>query len=189
MARGTTLAARWFHEPQPIRNQPMGWGFHTARGGIGPGDLCSCPRVVGVVEIWRDFSSGDKTLSFPGAAGRRRRPGCGGTPTSTKGVTLAARWLHEPQPISNQPVGLGFPHPARRYRPGGSPFSSPGCPNCTCMEGFLIRGWEPILLGVRWLYVRSPANQRSASEAGVSIPCGEVSTRGITVFVPRLSEL
>ena len=40
----------------------------------------------------------------------------------------------------------------------------------------------------RWLYVRSPANQRSACGAGVSTPCGAVSTRGITVFVPRLSE-
>ena len=57
------------------------------------------------------------------------------------------------------------------------------------MEGFLMRRWEPILPGVRWLYVRSPANQRSASETGVSTPCGAVSTRGITVFVPRLSEL
>ena len=32
------------------------------------------------------------------------------------------RWFHEPQPISNQPVGLGFPHRAGRYRPGVPPF-------------------------------------------------------------------
>ena len=57
------------------------------------------------------------------------------------------------------------------------------------MEGFLIWGCEPILPGVRWLYVRAPANQRSASGAGVSTPFGAVSTLGITVFVPRLSEL
>ena len=25
---------------------------------------------------------------------------------------LAARWLHEPQPISNHPVRFGVPHPA-----------------------------------------------------------------------------
>ena len=164
------------------------------------------------------------------------------------GATLASRWPHEPQPISNQPVGLRFPHPAGRYRPEGSsfsspgswsftcmevflmrgwepilpevrwlfvrspanqrstsgtgvskpwgvvstrgsPFSSPGCRSCKSMEGFLIRGWEPILPGVRWLYVRSPPNQRSASGAGVSTPCGTFSTRGITVFVPKLSEL
>ena len=52
-------------------------------------------------------------------------PGCGGTSALVRGATLAARWLHEPQPISNQAVGLEFPHRAGRYRPGGSPFSSP----------------------------------------------------------------
>ena len=31
------------------------WGFHTLRGGIDPGDLRFCPRVVGVVEVWKDF--------------------------------------------------------------------------------------------------------------------------------------
>ena len=52
-------------------------------------------------------------------------PGCGGTSALARGATLAARWLHEPQPISNHPVGLGFPHPAERYRPGRSAFTSP----------------------------------------------------------------
>ena len=32
-----------------------GWGFHTLRGGIDPGDLRLRPRVAGVVEIWTDF--------------------------------------------------------------------------------------------------------------------------------------
>ena len=40
------------------------------------------------------------------------------TSTSARGATLAARWLHEPQPISNQPVGLGLSHRAGRYRTG-----------------------------------------------------------------------
>ena len=53
-----------------------------------------------------------------------------------------------------------------------------GLRSCNDMEGFLIRGWEPILPGVRWLYVRSSANQRPANGAGVSTPCGAVSTRG-----------
>ena len=39
-------------------------------------------------------------------------------------ATLAARWLHEPQSISNQPVWLGFPQRAEQYQPGGSPFST-----------------------------------------------------------------
>ena len=35
-----------------------------------------------------------------------------------RGATLTARRLHESQPISNQPVGLGFPLRAGRYNPG-----------------------------------------------------------------------
>ena len=67
-------------------------------------------------------------------------PGCGGTSALARGATLAARWLHEPQPISNHPVGLGFPHLAGRYWPGGFAVSSPGCWIHRDMEGFLIRG-------------------------------------------------
>ena len=55
MSRGANLAAPWLHESQPISNQLVGWGFYTAWGGIDPGDLCFRPRVVGVVEIWREF--------------------------------------------------------------------------------------------------------------------------------------
>ena len=54
LVRGATLAARWLHEPQSAITQ-WGWGFHTLRGGIDPGDLRFRPRVVGVVEIWKDF--------------------------------------------------------------------------------------------------------------------------------------
>ena len=41
--------------------------------------------------------------------------GCGGASTLARGATIAARWFHEPQRISNQPVGLGFPDLAGRY--------------------------------------------------------------------------
>ena len=67
-------------------------------------------------------------------------PGCGGTSALARGTTLAARWLHEGQPISNQPVGLVFPHPAGRYRPGGPAISSPGCWSRRDTEGFQIEG-------------------------------------------------
>ena len=66
--------------------------------------------------------------------------GCGGTSTLSREETLAERWIHEPQPISNQPLRLGFPHHAERYRRGNPAFSSPGCWSCRDMEGFLIRG-------------------------------------------------
>ena len=78
-------------------------------------------------------------------------PGCDGTSALARGATLAARWLHEPQTISNQPGGLGFPHRAGVMNPGDHPVWSPGCRSCRCMEGFLIRRWHLILPGMCWL--------------------------------------
>ena len=92
---------------------------------------------------------------------------------------------------------MGFPHRAGRYRPGGLLFSPPGCWSCTCTEGLLTRTLprrgenstlfprptlaarglcEPQQLSHQWMGVGFPH--------GVSTPCGAVSTRGITVFVP-----
>ena len=53
--------------------------------------------------------------------------GCGANSTLARSEIFNARLLHEPLPISNQPVGLRFPHCAGRSRPGGAPISSPGC--------------------------------------------------------------
>ena len=53
MSREATLDARWLTEHQPLSNQPLGWGFHSLRGSIDPGDLRLRLRVVGVVEIWK----------------------------------------------------------------------------------------------------------------------------------------
>ena len=50
-----TLDLRWLNEPQPISNQPVGWGFHTVRGGIDKGGICFRSRDFGVVEIWKAF--------------------------------------------------------------------------------------------------------------------------------------
>ena len=131
LARGATLAARWLHGPQSISNHPVGWRFPHPAGRYRPGGFALfLPRVVGVVQIWKDFLSGEGNSS----------PGCGGTSALARGSTLTARWLHGPQPISNHPVGLIFLHPARRYPPGGSAFSSPRCWSCRDMEGFVIRG-------------------------------------------------
>ena len=57
------------------------------------------------------------------------------------------RSLYTPQPIDDRPVGLGFPHRARRCRPGKTQFPFPGCRSCRDMEGCLNRGWGPILFG------------------------------------------
>ena len=96
LARGAALAARWLHELQPISNHSVGLGFHTLRGGIDPGNLRVRPRVVGVVEIWKDLLPEDGNLSSPGCAGS----------------------MYDPQSISNRLVGLRFPHRAGRFRPG-----------------------------------------------------------------------
>ena len=55
-----------------------------------------------------------------------------------RGATHASRWVHEPHPISNHPVRLGFPHRVGWYRCVGSPFWSPGSSIC---------GWDLILPG------------------------------------------
>ena len=57
------------------------------------------------------------------------------------------------------------------------------------MDGLLIRGRDPIAPGWRWLYSPAPANKRSAGGVGASTPTAAVSTGGITVFDPELSEL
>ena len=57
------------------------------------------------------------------------------------------------------------------------------------MDRFMIRGWDIIVPGWRCILSRAPANQRLAGGIGVPTPCEAVSTRGITVFVPGLSEL
>ena len=77
---------------------------------------------VGVSTPCRAVSIRGTTVFVPGASdlrmdGRTSDPGIE--------LILGRRWLHEPQPISNQPVGLGFPHHAGRYWLGGPPFSFP----------------------------------------------------------------
>ena len=139
LARGATLAACWLHdEPQPISDHPVGLGFPHPAERYRPGG--SAVSSLGC-------SSRTDMEGFMTRGWEIILPGCGRTSALARGATLATRWLDEPQPISNHPVGLGFPHPAGWYRPGGSAFSSPGYWSCRCMEGFLTRGWELILHG------------------------------------------
>ena len=174
LARGATLAARWLHEPQPISNQPVGLGFSNPAGRYRPGG-----SSFSSLGCWSKDMGGFLTRGW-----ELILPECGGTSALSRGATLAAGWLHEPEPISNHLVGLGFPNPAGRYRPGESAFSYPGCCSCRDMEGFLTRGWEIILIGIRWLYVRSLSSQRSASGTGVCTTFGAVSTRGLPFSSP-----
>ena len=99
------------------------------------------------------------------------------------------RWLHvrsQHNHLSASGISVSTPCWAVSTR-GITAF--PSLSSCKWIGGLLIQGWKPILPGVRWHFVRFPVSQRPASGAGVSTPCGAVSTRGITVFVPTLSEL
>ena len=55
-------------------------------------------------------------------------------------ILPGCHWLHEPPPISDQPVGLGFLHLTGLRRLGGSLFSSPFLWICIYMEEFIIQG-------------------------------------------------
>ena len=97
-------------EPQPINNHPVGLGFPHLAGRYRPGAF-----AFASLRCW----SRKDMQGFLVRVWEIILPGCGGTSWLARGAILAARRLHKPQPISNHPVGLGFPHPAGRYRPGG----------------------------------------------------------------------
>ena len=121
----------------------------------------SCPRWVGAAgftnfsQQWCTRSSGFHTvrsgtvaaIAFISGFLELKMNGKISGPGIWDVTLLGWRWLYEPQPISHQQVGLGFPHCAGRSRPGGSQFSSLICRSCKCMEGFLIREWDIILPG------------------------------------------
>ena len=46
---------RWLYELPPISDQRRGWGFHTMRGGIDPGDHHVRPQLVGEVDVQKDL--------------------------------------------------------------------------------------------------------------------------------------
>ena len=58
----------------PINNGVPSGGVSTLWGGIDLWDHRFGPWLVGVVEMWKDFWSGDGTLSSSGAAHPRRWP-------------------------------------------------------------------------------------------------------------------
>ena len=60
---------RWLHKPSQSAISRWGWDFHTAPGGIDPGDRRFRPWFIGVVDLWKDLRSGDGILSSLGGAG------------------------------------------------------------------------------------------------------------------------
>ena len=102
----------------PDQQSADGGGISTACGAVSTRRITVLPQNAGVAYIYGRIS-GPGMGTYP----PRVR---GGTSTLSRGTILAARWLHELPPISNQPMGVGFPYRAGRYRIVGSLFSSPG---------------------------------------------------------------
>ena len=112
------------YTPQPISDRPVGLRFPHRAGRCRPGRS-------------RFLRPGCRSCrGMEGHLNRGRGPILSGLPS-----------LYAPQPISDRPVELGFPHRAGRCRRGKSRFSSPGCRIYRHMEGFLNRGWDPTLPG------------------------------------------
>ena len=107
----------------------------------------------------------------------------------SRGAIVAARWLHEPQPIGTSPVRCGLPHRAGWCRPGGAPFSSPCCWSCRGYGRISDPGMGPYPPQGALALDTNTSQSAIGWWAGVSTPCGAVSTRWKSVFVPELSEL
>ena len=115
----------------PINNSLPSVGVSTQCGAVSTrGITVFVPELLELLRFGRIYDPGME----PYPARVRRDLDVGG------GAIPAASWFHEPQPITNQSVGMRFPHLVGRYRPGRSPFSSPGCWSCRDLEEFLIRG-------------------------------------------------
>ena len=106
--------------PQPTNNQWTGVGFHAVRGDIHPRNDRVRPWVVGVLHDMH-------MEEFLVQGWKNIVPGCGGTSTLAREEILATRWLYYPQPISDQPLGVGLPHTCGgRHRPKEPLFSFAG---------------------------------------------------------------
>ena len=173
--------------PSQSAKHPEELGFHTVRGGVDPGDDCIPPRGVRVVQVWEDFSSGDGNLSSPGCTGS----------------------IYDPQPISERPVEVVFPHRDARIYTRDRSFCPQVVKVVKVSSEFGSRNEtisSPGAVGsprrVRWnrdivptrasrceLARYAPASLQPVSGFNVFTPCGVVSTIGICVFVPGLIEL
>ena len=187
LPRGAALAERWLHESQPISDRPMWVGFPHRAGRHRPGGSppsspgfwsCRCMLYNLGVEPHPTRVQRDLGASLLGG-----------------GNSCCALALHEPQPIGNQPMWVGCPQRAGRYRTEGPPALSPGCWSSNCRETFMVRGQEPFVRGCGGVSTlsREPRNGSIDRPSRSTISrwgwgfhtCGLVSTGGIIVFVPR----
>ena len=111
-----------------------GWGV---LGGIVLWGLRFRPRVVGVVEIWKDLRSRDGTISTPCAAGPRRGP---------EGQLFHRAGFMSSSHSETGPLSWSF-HSVRAVSTREISVSSPSYWKSTDLKGFGNRGWELIILG------------------------------------------
>ena len=178
--------------PSHLATSQCGWGFHTLRGDIDPGDRHFRLRVAGVVDMWRELSSGDETLSSLGAAEPRRRleEQPSPRPGSISLISLAtSQW------------GWGFHSRRGGIDSGDLCFRQRVVGVEEILRDFSsgeqklpIRVRRDLNFGQRGnprrtLAPQASSNQQPASGAGVSTHCGAALTRAISVFVRGLLEL
>ena len=154
-------------------------GLHAVRGGVDTGGHRYCSRVCGALEVRGIYESG--IGPYLPRVRRKCPPLMGLSPLRT------ALWSSNQSAISQRDWGL------LTVRGGVGPrkfgFISRLVEVLEVWKRPLDQGWDPMLPWWSWLNIRTPANRRSAGGVEISTPCGEVSTRMVSVFVPELSEL
>ena len=149
--------------PQPISNRPMEMCFRHRTGRCHPRRSLLCPRSVGVVDGLKDVSSRDGHVSSPGATGFTSPLGQSTITANAVGVSTPCGAV--PSPGIAVFVFVPFSVELCMYH---GRISDPG-----------IRPHHRRVPPAS----RTPANQQSANEVGVSTPCGSISSPGIIVFV------
>ena len=116
----------------------MQLGFPYPAGGIDPGELFFHPDVV-VVDVWKDFLSGDGNHPPQGALALCTIPS----------QSAIGQWC------------WGFHTMRSGFEPRDHRFGPQVVVNCKGMDAFLIRACEPVLPGVRWYtYDPQPLSDR-----------------------------
>ena len=157
-------------EPQPIRGKRIWLGFHVVRSGFQTVDHRYCSRVLGPVEIRGIHESGmGPCLPRVRWASIRLGRRCGARTN---------------QRLANG-IGVFSPYRKKWCRPEKARFAPPVDGSFRYVERPLDKGWDPISPrgGAGSTYGPWPI-RKLAGGVGVSTPCGEVSTRMISVFVP-----
>ena len=167
----------------PLRPSPSqsavsqyGWSFHAVRGSVDPRYHRYRSRVFGAVEVRGIYELGKGSYL---ARVRRNRFALMGLHPPRK-----ALWSWNQSTTSQRDWGLLTVRGGDdRRKLGFLPRIWPKIQRQGTTSGPGMGPYPPEVKLAQ--NVRTPANQRSAGMVGISIPCGEVLTRMISVFVPE----